>query len=593
MPDILIAVNEGINSSVVFSRNGEILFAIEEEKLIRKKTPIGFPTHAVKAGMSYLDLTPSDIDCVLLSNLTSPNTTPERFLEAYEAPFRNSPIDTEKQVWRNALRAVVPNVLRHKRRERLGQRMSEKFRSHLIEAGVGDVKTIRTHHHSNHAASAYFGLLTPEDRDKHETITITLDGGGDDSCSHVYRCQGDQMELIAETPLGHSLGNIYSRVTHLLGFKPHEHEYKLMGMAPYVSKKHCRRIADTFHDFLGLAPSNPIQFLRKTKEPTHQIGPRLAESFRRQRFDTIAGGLQLFTEELIVSWIAAIVAETGVRRIVAAGGVFMNVKANMFIANMQDVTYFDVFPSCGDETLPFGAIWQHEAARGNRSIGAPFNIYTGPSVETDLDAALQAHSERITISESQDPIADAADRLANGKVIAWCQGQMEFGARALGNRSILAHPGNHNIVSRINNKIKNRDFWMPFAPAMTQKEAQARLDLPTSIPTHTHPSFMMHAFESIGENDDIIAALHPYDRTARAQIVSPEQNKMFHDLLNAVGQRTGAAVLLNTSFNLHGHPICATTADAIYALLNSEIDGVFVGNIYIQRKTEYASDSPS
>jgi carbamoyltransferase len=585
MSDILIAVNEGINSSAVFSRHGKILFAVEEEKLVRRKTPIGFPTQSVSAGMKILGLSPSEIECVLLSNLSSPDTTPERFLAAYEAPFLRGPIDTDQQIWRKMIRTLVPSSIREKRRARLNHQLSENFRNHLIGAGIGDVQMIRTHHHSNHAASAYFGLITPEDRDKSETITVTLDGGGDDSCSHVYLCQSDKMELIAETPLGHSLGNIYSRVTHLLGFKPHEHEYKLMGMAPYVSETHCREVADIFHGYLGLDPSNPMQFLRQISEPTHQIGPRLAEDLRRRRFDTIAGGLQMFTEELIKSWIAAIIAETGINRVVAAGGVFMNVKANMLIANMQEISYFDVFPSCGDETLPFGAIWQYEASRGNRNIGAPFDIYAGPSIEIDLDKALEYTSDQIIVRDSPNPVADAATRLADGEVIAWCHGPLEFGARALGNRSILAYPGNPNIVSKINQKIKNRDFWMPFAPAMTLEEAQKRLHLPSSIPVASHPSFMMHAFESREENTKIIAALHPYDRTARAQIVKPEQNQVFHDLLCEVGKKTGVSVLLNTSFNLHGYPICATTADAIHALLNSSIDAVFIGNIYIQRKS--------
>ena len=583
MTGTIVAINEGINSSVLFARGGKILYAIEEERIVRLKSPIGFPHAALAQGMSYLGLTPSDIECVLFSNLVSPMTSSAAFITAYEAPFNDGPGRPGEEFWRRAARTLLPECLLQARRAAKLRSLDGHWSQELAKHGLGQIGIIRSCHHENHAASAYYGLLSHEERQREDTLVITLDGGGDTSCAHVYKCRGDNMQLLADTPLGHSLGNIYSRVTHLLGFKPHEHEYKLMGMAPYVPLEYARPIAEILHGFLGLDPEDRKRFKRKTVEPTHQIGPRMAASFRRMRFDSIAGGLQLFTEELLQEWITGLIAETGIKRIVAAGGVFMNVKANMRISCLPGVEFFDVFPSCGDETLPFGAYWRYAAEHGQLSDNAPFNIYLGVPVADDLEAALVKYAGTVSAIRVDDPVKHAAQRLAQGEIIAWCQGHMEFGARALGGRSILARPDSHTVTARINSKIKSRDFWMPFAPAMTRDAATQFLDIPKSLPTPRISPWMMHAFRSREDSDKLIAALHPYDRTARAQVVDAETAPRFHALLCEVGAHTGAEVLMNTSYNLHGSPICATSADAIDTMIKSGIDGLYLDNVYVTK----------
>jgi carbamoyltransferase len=583
MTGMIVAINEGINSSVLFGRGGKVLYAIEEERISRQKTPIGFPHAALAHGMSHLGLTPSDIEAVLFSNLVSPMTSYAAFINAYEAPFNDGPRRSDQELWRRAARFLIPDQLLQARRAIKHRAHDSYWQEELAAHGLGHCQIIRSNHHENHAASAYYGLLSHEERHLHDTLAITLDGGGDTSCAHVYKCRGDTMQLLADTPIGHSLGNIYSRVTHLLGFKPHEHEYKLMGMAPYVPLEYARPIADILHGFLGLDPTDCKRFKRKIAEPTHQIGPRLAASFRRMRFDSIAGGLQLFTEELLQQWIKEIITETGISRIVAAGGVFMNVKANMQISRLSGIDLFDVFPSCGDETLPFGAFWKHAAARSQLSENPPFNIYLGVSVADDLQTALDKYSGTVSAVHIDDPIKDAAIRIAQGDIIAWCQGRMEFGARALGSRSLLTRPDHHEVTAKINSNIKSRDFWMPFAPAMTRDAAKKFLNIPDSLPTPRVSPWMMHAFETGANSEKFIAAVHPYDRTARAQIVDPETAPRFHALLREVATYTGAEVLMNTSYNLHGSPICATSADAIDTMLKSGIDGLYLDNVYVSK----------
>jgi carbamoyltransferase len=451
-----LAINEGINSSVVVSDEGAIVFALQEERVRRVKNFMGFPHESLAFTLDYLGLSPEDIDAVCLSNLTSPRFTKESFYRWYDEtadrPLRGT-IESERA--RSAGRWL---------RER-GARKSDAMVECLGRHGLSDLPLRRTHHHLNHAASAYYGLrASPDD----SYLVLTLDGGGDGDCGHVYRAEDGRLELVASTPGGHSLGQLYARVTHLMGMTPHEHEYKVMGLAPYADSERVASHVAVLRTYLDLDEQNPLVFKRGTAEPTHMQQPRLQYDFRRVRFDTLSGAIQSFTEELLCRWVQAAIRETGIPRVLASGGVFMNVKANKLISELPEVEYFDVFPSCGDESLPFGAAWVEEAAhlvdRTGRQVLPTYSL--GPDARFDLDDARSRYGGRIELRELDDPEVECAELLAAGEIVARCAGRMEFGARALGNRSILADPSSAEVVPIINQMIKHRDFWMPFAPAM-------------------------------------------------------------------------------------------------------------------------------
>jgi carbamoyltransferase len=561
---VILGINEGINSSVVVCENGQIRFALQEERVTRQKEFVGFPHQALDFSLKHLGLHPQDIEAVCLSNLKSPGFSKEEFHANYERNAEQSIEELTKKP--NTWEKIKHTRLTPERKKpEAPDPTNLKVEGFLSDHGLGQRPLVRTHHHFNHAASAYFGLRQ-NPKDPH--LVVTLDGGGDDACAQVYVGEEGRLTLLAETPYGHSLGNLYSRVTHFMGMTPHEHEYKLMGLAAYARRDYCQKWIDQFHQYLEV---DELKFHCKLPVGTGHCSPFLARDFQRVRFDNLAGALQFFTEEMLVEWISKIVRKTGIPRVVCAGGVFMNVKANQRLAALPEISYFDVFPSCGDETLPFGAVWAYHADRAP-DHGADIHFETfclGPRADYDLELARQKYPELKT-RKLDDPDKSIAQLIAGGAVVARARGPMEFGARALGNRTITADPSDLRIIPLINKMIKQRDFWMPFAPAILLPDAPRFLHVPHSLPQRLSP-FMMHTFDSTEHRDEFQAGVHPYDQTSRAQIVNPQSNPEFYQLIEHFKAIKGKGVVLNTSFNLHGRPIVMGACDAFEVLTGSDL----------------------
>lgn len=578
----ILGINEGINASVVFFEGHKPVFALQEERVVKKKEFVGFPEESLKFALKYLKLEPKDFDAVCLSNISSPNFKHSDFIQAYA--------DNEKTIFHSLLalniRAAARRAyhytpwLRTLRVKHGAQTSNHEIDGKLFALGFDTQKIIRTPHHMNHAAAAYYGLRL----DGEPYLILSLDGGGDGACAHVYKGKAGKLELLAETENGHSLGQIYSRITYLLGMKPHEHEYKLMGMAPYASPKYAQPIVDRLHSYLGLDPENVMRFKRKIPESTEFVHPRLEKDLRRARFDSVAGGLQTFTEELLIEWVRSCIKETGIKRILGTGGVFMNVKANKLISQLEEVESFDVFPSCGDETLPFGAGWLYANDNGTSIPYALSSIYLGPQGDFDFDDVSDDDTDGITYEKIDNPIEKTIELLTQGEIVARCSGPMEFGARALGNRSLLADPMQPNIIPKINKMIKQRDFWMPFAPIMLDEYAKEYVQLPKSLQREKISPYMMHSFDTTEKASEMQAAVHPYDHSARAQIVSKDVNPEVYAILSGFYKNTKRAVLLNTSFNLHGLPVVMGAKDALMVMRNSDIRHLIVNNHYFFKK---------
>ncbi len=595
---LILGINEGFEASVVLCRDGKILFAVQEERLTREKGVIGFPAQAVLHCAKQYGLNSRNLNHVCLSNLRSPKAeTRDELLREYARRGRSGRELLQKADLSGSLArlaGVLPGSMENRIREwqaaRRGMTNNRMVTEQLARCGLDGVPVSRFHHHSNHAASAYYGLR----KNWHEPhLLFTLDGGGDDACAQVHFAENGTLRLLAATPTGHSLGNIYAAATHMLGMRPHEHEYKVMGLAPYADPEQAGLQAKVFARYLDLDPADPLRFRRTIPERTSAMLPRLLRDFRLVRFDLVAAGLQRFTEDLVLRWIAGAVEKTGVRKVLAAGGVFMNVKANQRIASWPGLEYFDVFPSCGDETLPFGAVWQCHVRQGGALSDIRFDdLYLGPEAGTDLSDARARYGQAVEFQELDDPELRTAELLAQGHIVARCSGRMEFGARALGNRSILADPSKPSVVQTINRLIKQRDFWMPFAPAVLGERACEYVHVPASLPQPRISPHMMHAFDTTERRADLTAAVHPADATARVQTVWKELNPSFHRLIEAFGRLTGRGVLLNTSFNLHGYPIVSGACDAIEVLLKSGLDDLVVDRWLIRKRGAREAGGP-
>ena len=300
-----------------------------------------------------------------------------------------------------------------------------------------------------------------------------------------------------------------------------EHEYKVMGLAPYAGAHATAEATAALGRVFGLTDGDPSLFAWTRRGPRYR---QLVEATLGLRFDAIAGGAQAIVEDTLVRWARLMRARHGGERLALGGGVFMNVKANMLLAAEEWVRELYVFPSCGDESNAIGAAYLGYvdlcAARGVPAVPQPFGpAYLGPDLTADeIEETLRrrdvASHHRVTEHERIEE--KIAALLVSDGVVARCAGRMEFGARALGNRSILAHPSHPSVVGIINRMIKNRDFWMPFAPSILRERADDYLVNPRGLAS----PYMMLAFPTQPKRrDELVAAIHPHDGTARAHIV--------------------------------------------------------------------------
>jgi carbamoyltransferase len=430
--------------------------------------------------------------------------------------------------------------------------------------GIEPSRMRRREHHLAHAYAAYYG--SPFNGS--DALVLTLDGEGDTLCSTVWTVRGGRWERLASSPSSASLGLLYMWLTVLLGMKANEHEYKVMGLAAYAKSAYIQKLYHKISHLAGFEPSNPMVW--RSDFDFHLALGWLKKHMEGERFDVIAGAFQHLLEERIVQWVEHCVRATGIGQVCCGGGVFMNVKANLRVAGAKGVENLFVFPSCGDDSVAIGAAYAGwlEANPGSKvePIGP---IYWGPSF-SDAQVADFVAAKGLKAKykvERHENIEDAtAALLAEKQVVARLSGRMEFGARALGNRSILAHPTDPDTVRIINEQMKNRDFWMPFAGSVLEERAGDYLENPKGL----FSPYMMLAFATKEKAaKELRAAIHPYDFSMRPQMLRQGMNPSYHALIRAFEKRTGLGALLNTSFNLHGSPVVLGPEEALHAFENS------------------------
>ena len=337
-------------------------------------------------------------------------------------------------------------------------------------------------------------------------------------------------------------------------------------------------IKKIFDSYLDLDASG-LTFRRKTIKRISDVSRELFNQLNGKRFDAICGGLQLFTEDLLVRWTTNAVEKTGIRKVLLAGGVFMNVKANKLMSEIPSVEYLEAFPSCGDETLIFGAYYQYVADQFGRDQVAPLkHFFTGDDLdESEIEMAISKYG--YSFRRMNDPASEVAGLLKAGHPVARCKGKMEFGARALGNRSIIADASNQDVVRVINQMVKKRDFWMPFAPMMRKDGSERYI--------HNHKNldspYMMMTFDTKENFKELIAAVHNADLTCRAQLLTRQHNPSMYAIVEEFEKLTGRGVILNTSFNLHGFPIARTGEEAMYIFHHSGLEFMELGPYLISK----------
>ncbi len=571
-----IGVHDGHNASVALVRDGRLQFALQEERLTRIKNQGDVPVQALRQALSVLGGGLSAADRVALNG---------RYMNYQQWDRETVVRDYERSA---SIGSRLKQPLKNTFIDRAYQRHKAEARMEALETlGLVESQTVAVEHHRAHAAAAYYTApwRSRPTNFPERTLVVTCDGSGDRLSASVSIGEGSSLTRIAEVSEHDSIGRLYSLVTRYLGMVPLEHEYKVMGLAPYAS--HARASADVSRLFSDLFEftSNGLSWHRKRNVPSmYAAYGFLANLLAGYRFDHVAAGAQSFVESMLTSWVRNAIRETGIGRIACGGGVFMNVKANLAILELPEVEDMYVFPSCGDESNSIGAAcW--EAARAGESTAPLDGMYFGGSIcdreaEAALGVALRSGA-KLRFQYEQNIERTVAKKLAEGKIVARAKGPVEFGARALGNRSILARPDVPGVVRTINDAIKCRDFWMPFAPSVSAEIADRYYLKPKPVVS----PYMMFAFQARPEKAASFAgAQHPYDCTARAHEVKAAHNPSYHRLFQEYEALTGEAIMLNTSFNLHGEPIVYNAADAVGVLLRSGLQCLAVGNWWVEKQ---------
>jgi len=584
---IVLGITETHCATAAVLVDGRIVGCASEERWSRLKNDAGYPRRAIDGLLQELRIAPGQIDLVALAGAGAPaREWQNRVLhdEAYAREYYGVS-------WPSRRRALVKTVrkwgarygLVRSSRGKFGVSRSERLGAVTEHLGVAPERIVSLDHHACHAAAAYFGSSFAGA----PALVLTNDNSGDGLCATASSAGGTTLERREATPsAAGSLGSFYSFVTLLLGMKFGEHEYKVMGMAPYASAGATERAAAALDEVFGLTEDTPATFAWRRRGSRYRV---LLEATLGLRFDAIAGGAQRVVEESLLGWARLMHERHGAERLALGGGVFMNVKANMRLAEEEWVRDLFVFPSCGDESNAVGAAYLGYldlcARLGRPPALQPFGpAYLGPTLDdAEAEALIRTRdvAARHRVSEPAQIEDRIAELLVSDGVVARCAGRAEFGARALGNRSILANPSDFRVVSVINRMIKNRDFWMPFAPSVLRERESDYIVNPKGLAS----PYMMLAFATNPKRrDEITAAVHPHDGTARAHLVDEAWNPGYHRVIREFERRTGIGAVLNTSFNLHGEPLVGSPADALDTFERSGLPHLALGRFLISKK---------
>ena len=446
---------------------------------------------------------------------------------------------------------------------------------------VPNERLTRVDHHTSHR---YYAALTRPNVSKN-LLVFTVDGWGDGRNATVAALSTDSQGVISETELfsssSCSLARTYRFMTLLLGMKPSEHEFKVMGLASYSKEDYCKAALKIFSDSMHYSPANS-DFI---------INPLVKDSFFwfreeliSERFDNIACGLQMWCEHTLIDWVKDFVFRTNIRDVAFSGGVAMNVKAMTAIGLCGFVDSIHVPPTAGDESHIFGAYFAKIAQIGEGV--QPFDRipYLGFENVNNGGAVLSTSADSTMATIPLD-VERIVDELCGGGIVAVCRGRAEFGSRALGNRSFLVDASSLDSKNLLNQSVKNRDFWMPFAPLILDSYAERYLRDWSTCPTRDN-RFMTVLFNTtpLGE-EHMRSAIHPADKTCRAQILKRSDNDFLYNVLEGYAQRTGRGALLNTSFNTHGSPIVNTYSDAIDVFRSIPVDMLILDNEILVKAT--------
>jgi carbamoyltransferase len=583
------------DSAAALIEDGRILAAAQEERFTRKKHDASFPHNALGYCLEEAGAKLSEIDHVAFYD--KPFLKFERLLETYIAlaprGFRS-------------FQMAIPLWLK----EKLFQKSLLRKKLKEFDEDVAPDKLLFTEHHLSHAASAFF----PSPFEK--AVVLTMDGVGEWATTSAAVGEGNQLEIFQEIHFPHSLGLLYSALTYYTGFKVNSGEYKVMGLAPYGEPKYAKLILDNLIDLkpdgsfrldmdyfdycTGLTMTNE-RFAKLFGAPV-RTPDKLLTPFHMD----VAASIQAVLDEAVLRLTRSLAAKTGLRNLCLAGGVALNCVANGKVLRDGKFDSIWIQPAAGDAGGAVGAALAgyHQFKGQPRKVAAADGMsgaFLGPAFsQSEIERRLTAAGARFSVLSQADVVATTAKALADQLAVGWFQGRMEFGPRSLGARSILGDPRSPTMQRNLNLKVKYRESFRPFAPAVLREDVADWFELNSDSPymlivadvrddkrrAMSADEQALFGIDKLNISRSEIPAVTHIDYSARIQTVSAETNPLFHRLLAQFKAITGCPVLVNTSFNVRGEPIVCTPEDAFRCFMGNELDLLVVGNCVLEKTAQ-------
>lgn len=564
----VLGVWDGHDAGVALVNDNKIIFAANEERFTKRKLEVNFPFHAIKAALRFAQIKPGDIEHIAFTT-TEFTKTLERMIPSMKEnyyQFRR----------RKMLRPSFENA-RHNLKYTMtsigilplcGAVSSGIVGSKLRSAGFEKFKLHIVEHHTAHAATAAFTAPMKK------SLVITLDGLGDGLSGSVSTLHNGKLERHMAIGARDSIGIFFEQVTNIVGMRELEDEGKVMAMAdfsyPFAYEE------NRFKDFFSVSGTRIQARYGPVKQ--FELLQRMAWQMPREQFAYMA---QQLVENVVMKFTSNAIDRYGVGDVAFAGGTFANIKANMKIRNLDQLKHWFVFPHMGDGGMALGAaLYTNYLLTGTTNY--EFTPYLGDSY-TSEDTEKAIKSDRSLKYELEDPhehAKHAAELIGKGNYLMWFQGRMEYGPRALGNRSILASSESETVKDRLNLYVKKREWFQPFAPSMLEEEADRMLDFDGK----GYDKFMTSAYfvkKDLREREKSVIHV---DGSARTHMVGKE-NVPYGELLSSIKRHSGYGIVLNTSFNVHGMPIVMTPEDAISTMKATKTKYMFINNVFITNRS--------
>lgn len=555
----------GINTSAAILKDNKVVAAVEEERLIRQKKTRNFPENSIDFCLNQANIKISDLDCIAIS------WNPLINLQKYSKTYKSN-LDYLPNILHSSLNHLIKN-----------QSINEDFMSQNVKINNKQIEIFFIRHHLSHASNAYFSNF------KNAAI-LTTDAFGENESSVFYNFENNKIQRISSNYFPHSLGSFYSTFTEFCGFKPQNEEWKLMGASAYSKNEKTIKKIRNLVEFkkngsfeLNLNYFNHYQFHRPNYYNNNLIDflgvkPNVGsknDKLNKVYYD-IANAAQTIFEEIYFHKINFLRKKTKKDNLVVSGGSALNCLANGKIINKTGFKKLFISPVPDDSGAGLGAaafVYKNFIGKRNFDIK---NYYLGPKTSSN-EVLTKLKKYQLKFKKINNIEKHAAKSISEGKVIGWFQDKLEFGDRALGNRSILADPRNKKMKKIVNEKIKYREKFRPFAPSVLEEEASNYFE------NYSKSDYMEITLKVKKNKQKIIPAVTHVDNTARLQTVSKQFNKKFYNLILEFNKITGVPVVLNTSFNIQGEPIVCSIEDSIKNFFLSGLDLLYIDNFLIEK----------